>query len=325
MKPLPEPVRRELLRAVRAVEMLPDRVAQRSVVARPPRPADGYVDAVADHLYATWFARSLGTDDRGHDNHDLLPVLRAAHAATEHFLPGWRVDRVAAGGQAVIRRHTDVLDLAPGDYANLARPGAPARAGDAVAVTARRDAVDVQGGWWVTFGTVGAVEPDRMIRVYWNCPAGAIGHLVCALTAALESRGVRYTFKCPVSPELYDRADAAVAYLGQRDWALVTDALRTVHSRVASRLRPAIPPLTLRAGQGVGVAEDPGDGRSFGQVCARAVAEGVLAAWARGVRADDPVLETVAARLEALGLRPDRPHLRTDSHPDLVTAWSTDA
>ncbi len=181
---------------------------------------------------------------------------------------------------------------------------------------------DALGGWWtIASPATSPVPAGSLLRVYWNCPADAAAALVAAAAGTLGRLGLPYGLKCPVAGELFDRLDAVVLYLDAADWPRARHALAAVHRSLAPRLRDPVPPLTLRLGRGAAVAEDPGDGGSFGESRARAVADGVLAGRRRGVRREADQLAVVADRLRAHGISVARPHLRAGSSPDLVGPW----
>jgi hypothetical protein len=189
-----------------------------------------------------------------------------------------------------------------------------------IAVTRRRDVADTWTGWWLTTGTAGAAPDEAMIRIYWNCGPDAVGELVRGLTALLEGLEVPYTFKCPIHPFLFRRTDSVVLYLGRVAWEEVKPWIRDVHSRLGERLRPAVPPLTLRLGAGIAVAEDPGNAESFGQSRAAAVAAGLVRLLPGPLPDDDAVLSTIGGALEAHGISVSRPYLNAGA-VEHVLSW----
>ena len=281
-------------------------------------------------LYRLWFAKATGAPPtvasgmaawNAGARPSLVASLRAAHAATRRFEPGWLTSAVGPRGAVTLERAGQRLDLLPPDYANLTRRGVPMRIGDAAAATGRRDVVDADGAWWTTFGRVGAAPIAPMVRVYWNCGPDAVTALVAAVTEVLEGRDVPYTMKCPADPALFDRVDGVVLYLGPEGFVAAKALLRHVHAGIADRLREVVPPLTLELGRGVAVAEDPATGESFGESRARAVADGLLRASDAGVTDDDDVLAVLVERLAAHGISQTRPYLGATSAPDVVTGW----
>lgn len=175
----------------------------------------------------------------------------------------------------------------------------------------------VLGSGWSQAGW-GSPPPVSMARVYWNCPPDLAAELIAALGGTLVRLRLPHRLKWPTVAPLFDRCEPVVLYLGIAEWAAAKTALREVHATLAGRLRRSTPPLTLRVAPGVAVAEDPGDGSSFGQSRAAAVAAGILRA--RGER-EDAVLAAIAATLAAHGISAERPYLRAGGAPDRLTAW----
>lgn len=284
--------------------------------------------ALEQLLYSGWFTRPPSAERafKSDQADPLLMVslparLRASHAASDRFEGGWSVRLVGHGGVLLAGRAGESLQFAPSDYVNLDHPGAPVRVGDALAVTARRDLTDVESGWWMTWADAGPAPPEAMVRVYWNCPAPSVADLVAGVTAATEALRLPYTLKCPVTVDLFDRVDSVVLYLGVAGWSAAKPALRRVHASMVGRFRSSIPPLTLPLGRGAAAAEDPADGRSFGQSRVEAVADGVIRAADRGVSDDAAILDIVSERLVAHDIAPDRPYMRARSPRDQVTGW----
>ena len=323
-------VRADLLAAIRLVGSLPtgvrasrERYAGAEPVALRGRPLEQF-------LYTEWFAcagrageagGSLSPVDDDDRRPSLTARLRAAHTATAQLESGWYARRVGRDGTLLAARADELVEVTPPDYVNLDRPAAPVRVGDAVAVTARRDGTDTGGAWWITSGIAGAASTAAMVRVYWNCPPETAAPLVAGLTHELEAIGLPYTLKCPTAEVLFDRVEPVVLYLGVADWLAARGALRGVHAALVGRLRSRVPPLTLRLGPGAAAAEDPADGRSFGQSRAAAVADGLAHANEQRLTDEAAILSVVVSRLSAHGISPICPYVRKGSPPDLVTGW----
>jgi hypothetical protein len=78
---------------------------------------------------------------------------------------------------------------------------------------------------------------------------------------------------------------------------------------VAAALRPATPLFTLPLAPGIGLAEDPNTGESFGMHRCRLTAEGIVDAWSRGEQSGAARLAAIAAAFTRAGCDLDRPYL----------------
>lgn len=277
--------------------------------------------ALSSAFYTYWFA-GAAPQPRAMNRDDMPPVIaavRAAHAQTGRFDRGWTVSAIRPGGVIVAVRGDECIACDPPDYLNVRRRAAPAQPTDAVHVTRRRDHVSRTSGWWVTWN-----EPltfDRMLKIYWNCGASPVARLVHLLTSVLESSSVPYMLKCPTDAELFQRTDPVVLYMSPSGWSAAKRELGKVHCAIERQLRAATPPLTLRLGRGVAIAEDPNDGRSFGQSRAQAVASGAMQAMDRGIVGVDNVIDRLAAALDAHGIDLRKPYLQPGSTTDTITVW----
>lgn len=281
-------------------------------------------EALTTWLYTTWFTRSSpgGSGPRDPpDRPSLVARLQAAHAATATYELGWRAVSIGRPGELLVARAGERRTVQLPDYVNVDRPAAPVRPGDAVAVSARRDFVDRTDGWWFADGVGGPAPAAPMVRLYWNCPASAAPEVVAALTAALEASSARYSLKCPVTATLFARLDAVVLYLGPDAYLRRRHVLRAAHGTIADLLEPATPPFTLRLGRGVSLAEDPGDGQSYGQSRCAAVAAGLVAGRAANRDTDDELAAAVRRELAAHDIDPDRPWSRASSPAGWTAPW----
>lgn len=279
-------------------------------------------EELAHVLYTRWFTQWTPSLEHSPAYPSIVARVRASHAASVMFEDGWRAVGDTVQGTVAAAREHSVLLLGPGDFVNVTHPAAPVHVGDAVAVTRRRDRADPLEGWWYTWSAnAGEPDPTDLARVYWHCPASAIETLVEAVTDALEASDLAYLLKCPVYPTLFGRCDAVVVYVARAHWSAVVPRLRGAYERCGSCLQPRVPPLTRQLAPGVAAAEDPSDGMSFGQSRATAVAHGIIAARARGIRVAHDAVVHIERALEAAGIDPERPFLRDASAVDWVTGW----
>lgn len=269
-------------------------------------PADGEPAVV---LYRDWYAvRPPHAAPRDRWAAPVPGTARASHGAAAK----WSADEfevVATGiaGVAVVATAHGRRALCRGEYLTTqGRAGFPPRVGDRVRTIERIGAV-VQEGWWRTWG--GGWDPrgvpGSLVRVYLRPAVGTVGRLVQAVTSALAEAGAdEWLLKVAVTPDQLERPDACVAYLAGE----ARDRLRlSVAEAVAGLTVGEPPPLTERLGEGIGWAEDPGTGESFGEVRCRAIATAYERLAGREASIDE-WLELVAGELRRRGLDPSAPH-----------------
>jgi hypothetical protein len=114
-------------------------------------------------------------------------------------------------------------------------------------------------------------------------------------------------------PAAYVRADAAVLYIERNDLAPAMALLPALHRVTRAGLRDTTPMLTKRLAPGLAVADDPGDGRSFGQHRCQLIAEGLVRSADRATARSAARLKAVADRFAADGLSGEAPWLKPGS------------
>ena len=257
--------------------------------------------ALADHLYAQWYARVDVGD--GRDAH-----AEAADAATEPAplagrlraaLPRlWQSDWVclhAPDAHTVVAgRAAQVRQAGPGDHVNLSRPGVPAVPGDTLALLATPAWVDDQTGWFVVHAAAG--EPrGELLRSYWSVGAPALPEVLRSMLAVLAPTRLRWSLKCPTQAAACARADTLVVYVEHADAAALLPLQCKLARRVRAQLRAQRPALTRPLAHGVGIACDPGNGRSFGQHLCQRLAAVVVAERPRPLPAGAAAFERLCA------------------------------
>jgi hypothetical protein len=297
----------------RAVDAALARLARLVESARPELGAlAGAADApvaLADWLYAHWYTAPAprwrappvtGARDI------LVPQLRAALAAAGRWEPGWVALRPLGRDRWLAARGALVRALAPGDYANWARPGVPPAPGDGLAVLDRLEWVDPATGFWAARSL--AAEPAAPLkRLYCSVGAGAAAAVLHALIPVLDASGCPWSLKCPAEAAGFARADSMVVYLARGDWPVVEPRLLALLPRLRRELRSAVPPLTLPIGRGAAVADNPAlDGQSFGQSRCAALVAGVRALLAAPA-APAAALGVLKQSLREHGIDPGRP------------------
>lgn len=154
---------------------------------------------------------------------------------------------------------------------------------------------------------------ERAVRLYWHVTSEGAVPLMRELTAALNGAQIPFRFKILSDPGLYVRRDAGVLQWPKRCYHRALPLVARVHAAVRGWMRPEAPPFTKPLAHGLGFAEPPGTGESFGEHRSRVLAEGVLRAVERGAVSPEARCATVAEVLEERGVDPERPYLAIGS------------
>jgi hypothetical protein len=232
--------------------------------------------------------------------------LAEANTGCGYWDAGWEVvgvegERVTAqrGGLEVIARRDECLPSGEGLVV-----GAP------VSLRFPKSLPDISPGFYMAAGDTD-MRSGGTVRLYWHVsPEGAVA-LMRRATEALNAAGVPFRLKAVDDPARYTRCDAAVLYIPAASYDAAAPLLSGVYAHVQAHLRARVPAFTRLLAPGLGLAEDPGDGDSFGMHRCRLLADALVTAYEQGAQS---VEERVAAVLERFaGEDLDRPYLNPGS------------
>jgi hypothetical protein len=266
------------------------------------------------HIYDQAYCRPLGTRiDPPMQTVSIIEMLSAANAGVDRWEAGWSLVQLLQNGHAMARKGDCESMFAPGEFATA--NGAPPSAGTPLNVLFARESRTQQPGFYIAQGGTPAPSgsDSRMTRIYWHIAEDGAAALTRAVTSLLNRYQVPFRFKTLSYSGVYTRSDAAVLYFAARYFQIVSRLLPSIRAEVRNHLRPATPLLTLKMYDGIGLAEDPGNGESFGMNRSRLVAQAIWDGYARGMQSEEARMAEVAIQFQRTGLSLDRPHLRAAS------------
>lgn len=302
-----------------------------SVTTTPPRAIGTeetrrLVLALRDTLYARCYARAPGdalreaTDGGGAcldatedsiDAEEFARRLSTANRGREGWREGWRVESIGAGGVVVAARETERRVAWPGDYAPTFAEDVPPCVGCAVTLRVRKESLTVQEGVYCALGAESphAHEETDAVRVYFNAPPSASLLLTEAATTHLNEWRAPFTLKVMLRPEDRDRRDTVVLYLPRDLRRVLFQLMEKLPARMLALLRPGVPLFTKPLCEGVGLAESPPSGESFGMHRCRLLAESIVDAWLDGRQDVEARWSAFERRFDAEGLSLARAYL----------------
>lgn len=266
-------------------------------------------------LYREWFCKGP-TEPEAVESGSLLDQLSLANTGRDCWDTGWEIAHVDGSGRVLARRLDVTRSFWPGQFLTEEGPELPPRPGMHLRVFFPRESTTMQPGFYFAFGS----SPDEdfdgasIVRFYWAVRSSGAVALTGALTAPLNRLRVPFRFKTGVARSAYTRLDAAVLYVHKRYYQVTARLLTPVYGEVRKHLVPRVPLFTKELAPGLGLAEDPGTGESFGMHRCRLLAEAMLAERSGAA--------AVAGHLERAGVRADRPYVSAGS-ADLYEFTST--
>jgi hypothetical protein len=168
-----------------------------------------------------------------------------------------------------------------------------------VSVVGRHDVIRA-GGWWRTWGDRWTPPRTRAgsVRLLFTPRPDRLADFVGVVTGRLVHEPIAWSLACSLEPRRIARSGCAVLDLPSLD-AIPAGLL----GELEPVLRPVTPPLCLPIGAGVGAAEYPENGMTFGEHRCHLVA----LALRHPSSARDP-LSAIAAVFTAHGIDPGAPH-----------------
>lgn len=298
------------------------------ILAIRPDVARGFlVGNLSNRLYDDFYQRGgarptrppYAGSPRASNWEPLVTELSSANGGAGTLQAGWQVVAVD-GEQLSIRRDGLTLRAHPEEI--VCSGSGPPAPGDAVALRLPKELPAFSPGFYTALSNAPYQPAGRqVVRLYWNLQAWGAAGFARAVTARFNRAELPFRLKLVNHPDRYVRCDAAVLYLIKDDLPVAVPLLEQVYAEVWCDLKQPVPALTKRVSLGVGLAEDPPDGDSFGQQRCRLLADGIVRGWERGALTVDERLAIVVERFAEAGIDAERPYLNPGSVDDYDFAF----
>lgn len=245
-----------------------------------------------------------------HEDYEFTESIHAANTGSGYRVPGWQV-RGRHGDGWLVGKDGITLVASGGD---LVHEGPVELGGEVTVVlpSCRRYAVL---GWYVAVSDQGPphrLDGTPMVRIYFTLAGPeAAPRVMRVVTEVLNRRQIPFDFKVVNHPLAWARRDAGVLYLREADWLEHGNVAAEIHGLLPGALRDDRPCFVKALLPGMSFAVEPelrGQRVSFGESRCNLVAEGLVAAHARGVTDLDGRVEVVAERFRQEGLSIERPY-----------------
>jgi HopA1 effector protein family len=266
-----------------------------------------------NECYVKRFPRSTPNEDAAAQaDPGFAQALSTNNLTQNRWDLNWRIYAVGQNGQLYLQKGEFQHTAMAGEYISQ---GTPLQPGSQVDLWIRRESFQAQPGFYFVYSETPTDSWDEfeLLRYYFHARPKSVPALLRHLTTELNRLRVPFRLKTLTEPTHYSRADAMVLYFARRYHPLAARLVLGMPEEVAAGLRLETPLFARTLCPGVGIAEDPNNGESFGMHRCRLTAEGVLDAWAAGLQTVDARLRAIDARFRAAQLNLDRPHLSPGS------------
>lgn len=289
--------------------------------AAPDPQAQAFVSTLSAYLYEYAYSRPFAgrlpepaAQDLSADA-GLLEALSASNTTRDRWEHGWTIAQVMQYGQISAQKGGHRRNLWPGQFISKDGPASVPRQGAEISVFYARESRSLQAGFYYAFGEEAeeAGEQLGLVRLYWNVSFEGAPRLVRLVTSRLNRFHVPFRMKFATARGQFARTDVSVVYLAKRFFPVTAELMHDVHPHVEDALGEDVPLFSKRIAKGLGVAEDPGTGESFGQSRCQRLAQSVWNCYRRGEQSTDARRAEFRRLLQESGIDPEHTHLNAGS------------
>lgn len=277
------------------------------------------VAGLNDFLYAWCYSREfrvpLDLSGGSADPADTLILeLTAANGTRERWDYGWKVAQFLQDGCLYAQKGAQSRMLRQGEFM-LLDPAAPAAAGAWIRAFLSKDDTRSQPGFYIVHPELAPSFEDfqTLVRLYWDIDAAGAPLLLRLLTERFNKMRVPFQFKTLRYRSQYGRADSAVLFTGWRYSGITLRLAREIYAEVKDHMQPAVPLFAKRLAPGLGLAEDPANGQSFGMMRCQLLCQAMVNAYQKRQQSRKARLSELRLLFEEAGINLDEPHLSISS------------
>jgi hypothetical protein len=241
--------------------------------------------------------------------------LSAANSGNGYWEDGWDV-RAFTDDELVVYKEGLEVRVRPQDC--LVPRGGLIALGTRLSLRFPKEFLSISPGFYMALSNKEFTQDDSqsLVRIYWNLiPESVVGFMRNA-TSVLNQAQLAFKLKVLNDPNQFTRCDAAVLYIRKNDYDAVSEILGGIYPEVGFSLRQGIPTFTKPLAAGVGLAEDPAQGESFGMHRCGLLADGMIRAHEQGKKSVRERLRVVEDRFAEDGIGLDKPFLNSGSRDD---------
>jgi hypothetical protein len=289
--------------------------------AAPDPQSQAFVATLSAYLYEYAYSQPFREplpESVAHDltiDFALLEAMSLANTTRERWEHGWTIAQVMQHGQIKAQKGAVQRNLWPGQFVSKDGPASMPRQGAEISVFYARESRSLQTGFYYAFGEVAEDDTSGfgLVRLYWNVSFEGAPRLIGLITSRLNRFHVPFRLKAATARSQFERTDVAVVYLAKPYFRIAAELMLDVHPEIEDALGEDVPLFSKRMAKGLGVAEDPGTGESFGQSRCQRLAESVWNCYQRGEQTTTARWKEFHRLLKERGIDPEHPHINAGS------------
>lgn len=267
--------------------------------------------------FVSGFSRETG---RITQNARLVQQLSAANNTQDYWEAGWQIKEILPTGQIRAEKSGRSRLLWAGEFFTPQGFGAPPQVNGYINVFFPKESTTIQPGFYYAFSQtfIDLTDDYNIVRFYWNIEENGAPDLLASISRHLNRFRLPYRFKCLNNELPFNRTDSAVLFLNKRFYRIAAELLVEIYDEVKDLLGAETPLFSRQIAPGLGLAEDPNNGDSFGMNRCRLLAEGIWSAYTKGLEKTEARLDEVVKRFEHYGISLERPYLNAGAFDQYV-------
>lgn len=276
------------------------------------------INSLISSIYATYYCGIEGDESMYKkplkaEQQSFMDTLSEANSSKGGWDYNWEIYSVDGSRNAFVRKDGELRWLQPNSFQYQNPRQQHPQVNTFVRIKKDRDSRTIQDVFYHVFSDELFPQEVELARIYWNIKSESTAKLIRTLTGTLNDYRIPFQFKCLNHPNLYIRTDAAVLYLDKKHVHVVSILLKSILNELKDDLKEGIPMFTKKLHKGVGYAEDPGKGMSFGMSRSQVIAEALVESY---LTEKEDVLAYVLTILEQKGFVVNRIYL--NKHTELI-------
>lgn len=256
------------------------------------------IDLLKQILYTQCYCQKFGTkyveiEQSGISDKSFLTALVSANTSVSNWDSNWVIEQKLANGRFVAKKNSHYKILNHSEFKLVNIQKVIPKEGDVISIDCKRDSSVYQSAFYYAFGN--EVECDQnlvtLVRVYFNIESHNAPQLLKLISSELNKYFIPFTFKCLNQSTYYSRIDSAVLYIQKPYYNITKHVLTNAFEEQSFNFNDATSLFTKKIMKGVSVAEEPGDGESFGTSRCGMLANSLINSKNKGIESPEEILD----------------------------------
>lgn len=237
-------------------------------------------------------------------------ALSSSNSGSGSIEPDWKL--VHKDGESWIAEKNGLkLLVKKGDFFYSSRKASESK--NSISLKFPKELMNSSPGHYLALGDR-KLDAKTIVRLYLNLdPGGAIRFMEMS-TRALNSAQLPFNIKVINDPCKFTRTDAVVLYFAKDHYPEIFRLSCYVYRNLRKHFRQRIPIFTKFIFPGLGLAEDPGKGESFGTNRCLLLARAIIECYKLRIKSISEKLSKVQEIFSDAGLSIDKPFLNPGSN-----------